>query len=118
MRSREWHTLRLQPATGSPLPPTRGSLPMSRTGTTATADDACVALPAGSLTGKAVLIRRGTCGFYAKAINAQVAGAAAVVLYNNVAGALTHGRSRSAGTLPITIPVVAITETQALHSTA
>ena len=40
------------------------------------------------LTGKAVLIRRGTCGFFVKATNAQNAGAAAVVLYNNVAGAL------------------------------
>ena len=55
----------------------------------------------GSLTGTAVLIRRGTCGFYIKAFNAQNAGAAAVVLYNNAAGALNPtvagdaGRSRS-----------------------
>ena len=65
------------PATGSPLPPTAGSLPMARTGTTTTVDDACVALPAGSLTGKAVLIRRGTCSFCLKSFNAQAAGAAA-----------------------------------------
>ena len=47
---------------------------------------AAAALPPGSLTGKVALIRRGTCSFYDKAINAQNAGAAAVVLYNNVAG--------------------------------
>ena len=75
-------------ATGSPVPPTSGSLPMSKTGTPTTANDACNPLPAGSLTGTAVLIRRGTCSFFIKATNAQNAGAAAVVLYNNAAGAL------------------------------
>ncbi len=96
-------------ATGSPSAPTSGSLPMSKTGTPATADDACVALPAGSLAGTAVLIRRGTCTFYMKATNAQNAGAAAVVLYNNAAGALAP---TVAGSPPITIPVVAITAAQ------
>ena len=47
-----------------------------------------------------------TCTFYEKALNAQNAGAAAVVLYNNVAGALSP---TVAGSPPITIPVVAIT---------
>lgn len=97
------------PATGSPLPPTSGSLPMARTGTTATANDACSALPAGSLAGKAVLVRRGTCSFFIKATNAQAAGAAAVVLYNNAAGALN---ATVAGTPAITIPVVGITAAQ------
>jgi subtilisin family serine protease len=97
------------PATGSPLPPTSGSLPMARTGTTTSAADACSALPAGSLTGRAVLIRRGTCGFFVKATNAQAAGAAAVVLYNNAAGALN---ATVAGTPAITIPVVGITAAQ------
>jgi subtilisin family serine protease len=97
------------PATGSPLPPTSGSLPMAKTGTTSTANDACSPLPADSLAGKAVLIRRGTCTFYVKASNAQAAGAAAVVLYNNAAGALNP---TVAGTPPITIPVVAITAAQ------
>lgn len=97
------------PATGSPLPPTAGSLPMAKTGTTTTTDDACAALPAGSLTGQAVLIRRGTCTFYIKASNAQNAGAAAVVLYNNAAGALN---ATVAGAPAITIPVVGITAAQ------
>lgn len=96
-------------ATGSATAPTTGSLPMSRTGTPASVDDACAALPAGSLAGAAVLVRRGTCSFYIKAINAQNAGAAAVVLYNNAAGALNP---TVAGTPAITIPVVAITAAQ------
>ena len=96
-------------ATGAPAAPTSGSLPMAKTGTPASADDACVAPPAGSLAGKAVLIRRGTCSFYIKATNAQNAGAAAVVLYNNAAGALNP---TVAGTPAVTIPVVAITSAQ------
>lgn len=103
------------PATAAPLPPTSGSLPMARTGAAdqptlpTTAPDACAALPAGSLAGKAVLIRRGSCGFYDKALNAQNAGAAAVVLYNHSAGALG---ATVAGAQPITIPVVGITAEQ------
>jgi subtilisin family serine protease len=96
------------PATGSPLPPTEGSLPMAKTGTPATANDACD--PVGTdLTGQAVLIRRGACSFYIKASNAQAAGAAAVVLYNNAAGALN---ATVAGDPPIMIPVVGITAAQ------
>ena len=97
------------PASGAPLPPTTGSLTMARTGTTTTANDGCIALTPGSLTGRAVLIRRGTCGFFVKATNAQNAGAAAVVLYNNAAGALNPS---AAGTPAITIPVVGITAAQ------
>ena len=96
-------------AAGSPRAPTTGSLTMAKTGTPTTTNDACVALAPGSLTGKAVLIRRGTCGFYVKASNAQAAGAAAVVLYNNAAGALNPS---VAGTPAVTIPVVAITAAQ------
>ena len=96
-------------ASGSPLPPTSGSLPMARTGTPATTDDACAALPPGSLTGAAALIRRGACSFYLKASNAQAAGAVAVVLYNNAAGALN---ATVAGSPAITIPVVGITAAQ------
>jgi hypothetical protein len=49
---------------------------MARTGTPTITNDACAALPLGSLAGKVVLIRRGTCPFYMKAFNAQSAGAA------------------------------------------
>jgi minor extracellular serine protease Vpr len=108
-------------AASSPGPPTSGSLPMSRTGTTSTANDACnaVAPAPGSLTGTAVLIRRGTCTFYEKARNAQLAGAAAVVLYNNCPPncgrfSPTVALQAAAGPpqIPITIPVVAISDVE------
>ncbi|MCW5634225.1 MAG: S8 family serine peptidase [Rubrivivax sp.] len=97
------------PASAAPLPPTSGSLPMAKTGTPTTANDACLPLAPGSLAGRAVLIRRGTCAFHIKSLNAMNAGAAAVVLYNNVAGALN---ATVAGTPAITIPVVGITAAQ------
>jgi subtilisin family serine protease len=92
------------PAVAAPAPPTSGSFPMARTGTTSSTADGCAALP--SLTGKVALIRRGTCSFYVKAFNAQSAGAAGVVLYNNAAGFVSP---TVAGTPAITIPVVAVT---------
>jgi len=97
------------PAAAAPPPPTSGSLPMAKTGTPTTTDDGCNALPPGSLTGKGVLIRRGTCSFYQKSFNAQSAGAAAVVLYNNTTGFISP---TVAGTPPITIPVVMVTSAQ------
>jgi minor extracellular serine protease Vpr len=95
-------------AAASPPAPLSGSLPMAKTGTPTTTNDACSPLAPGSLTGTAVLIRRGTCTFYTKAKNAQDAGAAAVVLYNNAAGFVSP---TVAGTPPITIPVVATSNT-------
>ena len=93
-------------AAAGPVSPTSGSFPLAKTGKPTTANDACNPLAAGSLTGKVVLIRRGTCSFNAKAANAQNAGAAGVILYNNAAGALNP---TVAGPPTITIPVVAIT---------
>lgn len=95
-------------AAGAPPAPTSGSLPMARTGTTTTPDDACEPIAA-DLTGQAVLIRRGTCTFHVKALNAMNAGAAAVVLYNNVAGRFSP---TVAGDPAITIPVVAISDSE------
>lgn len=97
------------PATAAPAPPTAGSLSMARTGTPASTADACTALLAGNLSGRAVLIRRGGCIFHTKALNAQNAGAAAVVLYNNVAGRFAP---TVAGTPAITIPVVSISDSE------
>lgn len=96
-------------ATGAPAPPTSGSEPMARTGTVASTADACSALTPGSLTGKVALIRRGTCSFYAKAFNAQTAGASGVVLYNNAAGRINP---TVAGSPAITIPVVAVSSSE------
>ncbi|NED97400.1 S8 family serine peptidase [Phytoactinopolyspora alkaliphila] len=96
------------PATGAPEPPADGSLPMSRTGTTDSPTDACTAEgPLPDLTGTAALIRRGECPFHEKAVNAQNAGAEAVVLYNNVPGSFAP---TVAGEPAVTIPVVAVSQ--------
>jgi minor extracellular serine protease Vpr len=92
-------------ATGAPPAPISGTFTLARTGTTASTADGCAALP--SQAGKVVLIRRGTCSFYVKAFNAQSAGAAGVILYNNTTGSLFP--TVLPGTPAITIPVVAIT---------
>lgn len=55
----------------------------------------------GSFSGKAVLIQRGACTFREKALNAEAAGAAAVLIYNNQLGFLQGTISA-----PISIPVV------------
>ena len=102
-------------ATGAPFSPTSGSSPLARTGTSSSTADACNA-PAGtppapgSLLGQVALIRRGTCGFYEKAFNAQSAGAIGVIIYNNVAGLQNITVAPVPPTAPpITIPVVSIT---------
>lgn len=94
-------------AAASPEAPTTGTANLTRIGTPTTANDGCNALPAGSLTGKVVLIRRGTCTFHIKSLNAQNAGAVGVVLYNNVAGQFA---ATVAGTPAITIPVVSVSD--------
>lgn len=96
-------------AAAAPLPPTSGTYPMARTGTNTSTADACSALPAGSLAGKVTLIRRGGCTFHVKSLNAQNAGAIAVVLYNNVAGRFSP---TVAGTPAITVPVVAVSDAE------
>ncbi|MBB5790628.1 S8 family serine peptidase [Jiangella mangrovi] len=99
-------------ATGSPSAPTEGSLPLSRTGTPDSTADACTATGAlPDLSGTVALVERGTCPFYEKARNAQEAGAAAVILYNNVPGALSPTVAPpSPADPPITVPVVALSQ--------
>jgi minor extracellular serine protease Vpr len=106
-------------ASGSPDAPTSGSLPLSKTGTPTTTNDGCTGSPTfpapGSQTGNAVLIRRGTCTFYEKARNAQLAGAAAVVLYNNAPGPFSATVAVQPGVgdqQPVTIPVVSVSGDQ------
>ena len=48
--------------------------------------EGCNPYPAGSLTGKIVLIARGTCEFGFKVLTAQNAGAIGALIYNNAAG--------------------------------
>jgi len=97
-------------ASGAPPIMAPGTYDLARTGTVTTTNDACTALPAGSLTGKIGLIRRGTCSFYIKVSNAQAAGAIGVILYNNVTGTLTPSVTPTGGNPALTIPVVAITQ--------
>ncbi len=92
-------------AAGAPASPTSGSAPLARNGTTTTLDDGCAVQPAGRLTGKVALVRRGTCSLYQKSSNAQTAGAVGVILYNNTTGLFSP---TVAGTPPITVPVIAI----------
>lgn len=65
--------------------------------------------------GKVVLVKRGTCGFAIKAANAQAAGAAGVILYNNAAGRVNP---TVAGDVAITIPVVAVTQADGVQIAA
>jgi minor extracellular serine protease Vpr len=94
-------------AAAAPAAPTSGSLPFVKPSGNI---NGCAAADfAGFPAGSAVLIQRGTCTFHVKASNAQAAGAAAVVLYNNVPGAFSP---TVAGTPAITIPVVAVDNVQ------
>jgi subtilisin family serine protease len=100
-------------ATAAPVAPTSGTAELARTGTVRSTADACTALAPGSLAGKVALIRRGTCSFYAKAFNAQSAGAVGVVLYNNAAGRVSPTVAPPTAADPaITIPVVAVSNTE------
>jgi subtilisin family serine protease len=92
-------------ATGSPDAPTSGAFTIVTTGTRTTTNGGCSAFAPGSLAGKIALIRRGSCTFYTKAKNAENAGAAGVVLYNNAAGFVNP---TVAGSPAVGIPVVAI----------
>jgi len=102
------------PTGGGPgsTPPTSGTFALAKTGTTTTPNDACSPL-AGDFTGKVVLIRRGTCQFDTKAFNAQQAGAAGVVLYNNTTGYVSPPI-----TSRIVIPVVGISAADGATLTA
>jgi minor extracellular serine protease Vpr len=76
--------------------------PISGGGTLATVPDTigCAVEAAHSFDGKIALIQRGTCSFYQKAIQAQNAGAIAVVIYNDVAAAVNPTVAPGAGNPP------------------
>ncbi len=106
------------PSSAVPRQPVAGTAqfgnPLDATGVTSSVKlapvlDACTALPVGSLTEKIGLVERGNCNFTVKVKNAQNAGAMAVIIYNNVAGAV-GGMSGTDAT--ITIPSVFITDTE------
>ncbi|WP_394837665.1 M36 family metallopeptidase [Pendulispora rubella] len=76
---------------------------LANDGTTPTSD-ACE--PLADLTGKIAVIDRGTCPFVQKAINAQNAGAAGILMINNVAGHVPV--SPGVGDPTITIPLIGL----------
>ena len=74
----------------------------------------CQAFPAGAFTGKTVLLDRGTCSFKTKTLNAQNAGAAKVVIANNVASGFPGMGDDAAVTATIAIPSIGITQASGL----
>ncbi|MBM3788989.1 MAG: hypothetical protein FJW35_01410, partial [Acidobacteria bacterium] len=72
---------------------------------------ACSPLPIGSLEGKIAFVARGDCFFRDKVSNAEVGRAAAVVVYNNVAGADPIAMGQMSAT---TIPAVMISNPNGL----
>ncbi|HET8809466.1 MAG TPA: T9SS-dependent M36 family metallopeptidase [Flavobacteriaceae bacterium] len=76
-------------------------------GTSTDVNDGCdVVTNAASLSGKIAVIRRGSCNFDDKVLNAQNAGAIAVIMVNNEAGLITMAGDDPAVTIPsILIPM-------------
>lgn len=82
-------------------------------------NEACTALPAGSLAGKIALISRGTCDFSTKIRYAQLAGAVAVLVANRIPGDPTAmGQGASPDGVQPTVPayMVSLADSQVLKS--
>lgn len=69
----------------------------------------CAASPAGAYDGQVALVDRGTCSFKLKTLNAQNAGAIAVIVANNAAGLPPMGDD-PAVIDPITVPSLGISQ--------
>ncbi|HYI03088.1 myxosortase-dependent M36 family metallopeptidase [Hyalangium sp.] len=70
--------------------------------------EGCAAFEAGAFTGKIAVLDRGTCNFTIKAINAQTAGAVAVIIANNAPNQPAPGLG---GADPaVTVPTMSITQ--------
>lgn len=80
--------------------------------------DGCTAFTnAAAVAGQIALVERGTCGFAVKARNATNAGAAAVIIYNNVANANATPPGMGGDGVNdafVTIPAVSLTRTDGL----
>lgn len=84
-------------------------VPVAADNTTANPIEGCSALTNGAaVSGNIALIRRGSCDFAVKAVNAQNAGAIAVVIANNAAGDPVAPGLGGAPAIPMTIPVISI----------
>jgi len=90
-------------------PPLQNISPLTKIMAVASPQDGCSAMQA--MPGKIALIKRGTCNFDTKVLNAQNAGALAAVVFNNVDGAnVVMGGSNVASS--VTIPSAFISWTQ------
>lgn len=101
-------------AEGGPDAPTSGELALISAGAPGTpAAQACdpAAVAPASGPGQALLVERGVCAFYDKALAGQSAGYDAVILYNNSPGAVNP---TVAGDPAITVPVVMIGQADGL----
>ncbi|WP_437490804.1 M36 family metallopeptidase [Sorangium sp. So ce1014] len=67
--------------------------------------DGCEA-PRSNVAGKILLVDRGVCSFKQKAVNAEAAGAVALVLANNAPGDPAPGMSNGAPDVEVTLPVL------------
>ncbi|MFQ5738254.1 MAG: S8 family serine peptidase [Acidobacteriota bacterium] len=75
------------PGNGAPISTAVGPLPLASIASFDPSEEACSALPDGSLNGKVALVRRGSCFFRDKAANVlDTGGALGMVVYNNVEG--------------------------------
>ncbi|HEV7475960.1 MAG TPA: PA domain-containing protein, partial [Pyrinomonadaceae bacterium] len=91
-----------------------GNMLLANDGTAPTSDG-CEAFPGGFFTGQIAVIDRGLCSFKTKTLNAQNAGATAVIIGNNVAGSPAPGLGEDATIVtPITIPTVSLTQADGL----
>ncbi len=71
---------------------------------------ACSPLPAGSVTGKIVLVLRGTCNFSNKLVNTANGGAAAIIVYNSATGNTFSNHSATVGTA--TLPALFVNQSE------
>jgi subtilisin family serine protease len=76
----------------------------------------CNPFPAGTFTGKAAVISRGTCNFSLKTYNAQVAGAEFVVIANNVEGTIAMAAGVNANLVTISTISVPLSKGQAMKT--
>ena len=91
-------------ATGSP----KASSALNGTPIAGTTDPLGCEAETADIIGKVAITSRGTCPFAQKAVNAQNAGAKALIIYNNEPGYISP---TVAGDIEITIPVVSVTQT-------
>lgn len=90
----------------SAAPPTTGTEAIAYVGGNGLG---CTTPFANSVSGKAALIKRGTCSFAVKAANAIASGATSVIIYNNVSGVVNGTLGASLGS---NVPVVGISKAQ------